>query len=113
MAIPTRGISEEQRLSDLYLILWKQLDMLSGGMKWLEVRPVGQVELQREAEAALEELRSCFPPSDALSDVIDKDFRKTRRFLDGADEIDGMNVEMFKDYLRDHALRYAQASDEL
>jgi len=116
MATPTRGLSEEQRyerLSDLYLILWKQLDQLSGGMKWLEVRPVDQVELQREAEAALAELRPCLPPADGLGDVIDKDFRKTHRFLEGAYEIDGMNVEVFKDYLRDSALRFAQASDEL
>jgi len=116
MATPTRVISEEQRyerLSDLYLTLWKQLDLLSGGTKWLEVRPATQADLQREAEVALAELKPYVPESDALNDVIDKDFRKTHKFLEGASEIDGMNFEVFKDYLRDHALRYAQASDEL
>ncbi len=116
MATPTRVISEQQRyerLSDLYLTLWKQLDLLFGGMKWLEVRPADQIELQREAEIALAELKPFLPESDALTDVVDKDFRKTRKFLEGAGEIDGMNLEVFKDYLRDLALRYAQASDEL
>jgi hypothetical protein len=116
MATPSRVLPEEQRyerLSDLYLTLWKQLDLLSGGMKWLEVRPPNPIELQREAEIALADLRSYLPDSDALTDVVDKDFRKAHKFLEGASEIDGMNLEVFKDYLRDHALRYAQASDEL
>jgi hypothetical protein len=112
---PKPEISEEeryQRLSDLYLTLWKQLDSLSGNTKWLEIRPASQVDLQREAEVVLAELKPCFRESDVLADVIDKDFRKTHRFLEGAGEIDGMNLEVFKDYLRDHALRYAQAADE-
>ena len=104
------GRTSYERLSDLYLTLWKQL--LSGDNKWLEVRPVAPADLQ-EPEIALAELKLYLPGSDKLTQEIHNDFRKTQRFLAGVTEIDGATVEEFKDHLREHGLQHAQRSDEL
>jgi hypothetical protein len=115
MATARQIISEEERyelLSDLYLTLWKQLDLICRDAKWLEIRASDQNELQKKAEAVLKQIESHLPSSE-LTDVVYKDARKAQKFVEGAGEIDGTKLDVFKDYLRDLALRYSQASDEL
>jgi hypothetical protein len=125
MAAASPIIREEEkyeRLSDLYLTLWKQLDLVCASGHWLEVRRLDQAELIARAKAILDELAPYLPESEPLTDVIYKDFRKTQRFLEHAtvqkagvaavEEIEGTKLEAFKDYLRDHALRLSQAAEE-
>ena len=103
-----------ERLSDLYLTLWKQLDVLSGAAKWLDIRPVGQEELAKRASGILSALAPQLRSGEPSTDVIYKDFRKTQRFVEGSGEpeVDGTRLDVFKDYLRDHALRLSQAVEE-
>jgi hypothetical protein len=42
------------------------------------------------------------------NDVICKDVKKAQEFVQGATEIEGTKSDVFRDYLRDHALRYSQ-----
>jgi hypothetical protein len=125
MAVPQVALTEEEkyeRLSDLYLTLWKQLDLICAGGRWLDIGPVDEATLKSNAEAIMKEILPCLPESEPLADVIFKDFRKTQELVHskkpeqiskGADEIEGTNLDAFKDYLRDHALRYSQAAEEL
>ena len=39
-----------ETLSDLYLSLWKQLDLLSGEGKWLDLRPIDPSSLKTHVE---------------------------------------------------------------
>jgi len=45
-----------------------------------------------------------------LKHFLHRDFKKTQDFVDGAREVEGTTLDVFKDYLRDHALRYSQLS---
>ena len=53
--------SEEklEALADLYLSLWKQMDLLSNDGKWLDLGPVDPVELQAtlSTESTMSETR--------------------------------------------------------
>jgi hypothetical protein len=116
MATPQTAIGEIEkydRLSELYLRLWKQLDLVCGDAKWLEVGPVGQAELRTEAEAILNEilprLASSKTPSDGT--VLEKDFKKTQDLVGQPNPQDSV-VNSFRDYLRDLALRYSQLAEE-
>jgi len=90
------------------LTLWKQLDLISRENKWLEIGAADPDELKNRAETILKEC--CPGPVSELTSVIYKDFEKTQAFIEGASEIEGTTLDVFKDYLRDHALRYAQLS---
>jgi len=107
MATPQTAIQQQEnyeRLSDFYLRLWKQLDLINGDAKWLDVAPVTQAELRAEAEAILKELA----PSVTDGDVLRKDFKKTQDLVEQEVAADG-----FREYLRDLALRYSQLADEI
>jgi|SRR5271166_641132 len=108
MAAPQTIVSEQkyERLGSLYLTLWKQLDVASGAAKWLQLRQADPAELKLKAEAILAELQphlawQCEP----TPDVVDKDFRKTQEFANGPEE---KGLDVFKDYLRENALRYSE-----
>ncbi len=103
---------EFELLSDLYLTLWKQLDVICPENKWLDVGSADPTELMRQAERNLKALAPQLSACEALPGVISKDFQKTQTFVQGAREVEGTKLEDFKDYLRDLALRYSQASDE-
>lgn len=96
-----------ERLSALYLRLWKQIDLVSGESKWLEIATVGQAELRAEAEAILKEVTS-----DADGRVYEEDFKQTQNLVQLPQQDQG-GLNSFRDYLRDLSLRYSQLADEL
>jgi hypothetical protein len=117
MATPQTAIRDDERyerLSDRYLRLWKQLDLICGDAKWLEVGPVSQAELRAEAEAILHEISPRLLSSNTPlidGNVLDKDFKKTQALVEQANQQEG-GLDSFRDYLRDLALRYSQLADE-
>src|SRR6266478_7775845 len=103
MATPRTAISHEERydrLSDLYLTLWKQLDLICGDARWLEIRTADPSELRKMVDAVLKQLQPHLSELE-FPDVIYKDVRKTQKFVEGAHEIEGTKIDVFKDYLRD------------
>ena len=109
--VPKRETYE--RLSSLYLTLWKQLDLVTDEGKWLQIRPAQAGELKARVEAIVKEiqvqLRSHGSTGELVSnDIVCKDVKKTQEFSEGATEIEGTKRDVFRDYLRDHALRYSQ-----
>lgn len=116
MATPQTAIRDDEkydRLSELYLRLWKQLDLLCGDGKWLEVAAVSQAELRAEATAIMHEIAPGLAASAPVIDgsVLDKDFRKTQELVEQGNRQEG-SLDSFRDYLRDLALRYSQLADE-
>jgi transposase-like protein len=116
MATPQTAIRDDERyerLSDLYLRLWKQLDLICGDTKWLEVASVSQAELRAEAQTILNEISSRLAESASLIDahVLEQDFKKTQALVEQANRQEG-GLDSFRDYLRDLALRYSQLADE-
>jgi hypothetical protein len=116
MATPQTAIRDDERyerLSELYLRLWKQLDLVCGDAKWLEVAPVSQRELRAEAERILEEISPRLASSSPIIDgsVLEKDFKKTQDLVEQANQQE-MGLDSFRDYLRDLALRYSQLAEE-
>lgn len=110
MATPQTAIQQREnyeRLSDFYLRLWKQLDLINGDSKWLDVAPATQAELRADAEAILKEAA----PSVTEGDVLRKDFKRTQDLVEQASQQEG-GADGFREYLRDLALRYAQLADE-
>ncbi len=110
MATPGQAIQQREhyeRLSDFYLRLWKQLDLVCGDANWLQIGPVSQAELRKEAEAILQEIDRRLTAS-PLADgtVLHQDFQKTQDLLDQRSP--GSGSCAFRDYLRDLALRYSQ-----
>lgn len=98
------------RLSELYLALWKQLDLASNDAKWLEVRP-------ESASAPSEEVRERIAglnPDIAEPDVTTalKDTEKTRELVFSGIRGDAGEAVSFREYLRDLALRYSELADE-
>jgi hypothetical protein len=102
-----------ERLSDFYLRLWKQLDLACGDANWLQIRPVSQIELRKEAETILAEIHDWLATPTPFTDgtVLDKDFKKTQELVDPAKQQEG-GLDSFRDYLRDLALRYSQLAEE-
>jgi hypothetical protein len=116
MATPQTAIRDDERyerLSDLYPRLWKQLDLICGDTKWLEVASVSQAELRAEAQTILNEISSRLAESASLIDahVLEQDFKKTQALVEQANRQEG-GLDGFRDYLRDLALRYSQLADE-
>jgi hypothetical protein len=116
MATPQTALLEDdkyERLSDLYLRLWKQLDLVCNDAKWLEVAAVSQDELRTEAEAILNEISTRLTSSTSLVDasVPEKDFKKTQALVKQANQQEG-GLDSFRDYLGDLALRYSELAEE-
>ena len=111
MATPGQAMRQREhyeRLSDFYLRLWKQLDLVCGDANWLQVGPVSQAELRHEAEAILQDIERWLTASPLADDsVLRQDFRKTQDLLDQGNQAAGGSCA-FRDYLRDLALRYSQ-----
>ena len=122
MASPARTsttTTEEKydTLSDLYLFLWKQLDLVSGEGKWLELRPIDPSKLKTHVERSLEKLRRSLRDPDLLK-MVQEDYSRTCELLSNhaahwgtLPQAEQNELEAFKAYLRDQGLRYAQAAD--
>jgi hypothetical protein len=100
-----------ENLSDLYLMLWSQLDALLGDGKWLDIVPPQPVEWKQAAKRALQEL-------DTMGDwelrkVIGADYARVEEITLHPDAMPKPEIESFKDYLRDAALRYTEDADPL
>jgi hypothetical protein len=108
-----RGDEKYERLSELYLRLWKQLDLVCGDAKWLQIAPVNQAELRAEAEQILREISPRPATSTPVVDanIVEKDFKKTQELVEQATQQEG-GLDNFRDYLRDLALRYSQLAIE-
>lgn len=112
--------SEEklEALADLYLSLWKQMDLLSNDGKWLDLGPVDPVELQAHVERRIDDVRDSVQDSDML-EMVEKDYSRTQDLLRKAanersvpPEAEDKELAAFKIYLRDQGLRYDTAASE-
>jgi len=98
------------KLSELYLALWKQLDLASNGAKWLEVCPESASALSEEVGELFGALKRDLSGGD-LNTAL-KDLEKTKELLFSGVHQDIGESANFREYLRDLALRYAELADE-
>jgi hypothetical protein len=96
-------------LSELYLALWKQLDLASNDAKWLEVRPESASALSEEVHRRFHDLSPALSQP-ALSTAL-KDLEKTKELVFGGVRGDAGEIVSFREYLRDLALRYSELAD--
>jgi len=112
MASPQPVLETDEKyetLSHLYLLLWKQLDVVSG-VKWLDVRPSDPQGLRHEAEEALSAIRPLIKDGDFWQ-VVEADFNRVQELSQHPDDTPMPEIESLKNYLRDQALRYAEESE--
>lgn len=102
--------AEYNRLSELYLALWKQLDLVSSDAKWLEVRPESGSALSEEVRERLGGLRPDLSEPEVTTAI--KDIEKTKELVFSGVRGDAGEVVNFREYLRDLALRYSELADE-
>lgn len=106
-----------ESLGNLYLSLWKQLDLLSGDAKWLEIRPIDPNDLKSHIERGIADVRGRLRDPDILR-MIEQDYTRAQRIVDEASagnlvgEMDESEWADFKAYLRDQGLRYDEAADD-
>jgi hypothetical protein len=97
-------------LSEFYLALWKQLDLVSNDAKWLEIRPETPSAVSDEAQRRIADLGRGLSESDL--NTARKDFEKTREFVLSGVHAERGQLGSFREYLRDLALRYAELADD-
>jgi hypothetical protein len=108
-AIPHWNQEERyESLSELYLTLWKQLDLYLGGNRWIDVRPPDELSLKERADQVLAEVKRSFEDS-PLWAVIEKDYVSVQASVSGVASYNKPEIESLKEYLRDQGIRYAQA----
>ena len=106
-----------ESLGNLYLSLWKQLDLLSGDAKWLEIRPIDPNDLKSHVERGIADVRGRLRDPDILR-MVEQDYTRAQRIVDEASagnlvgELDESEWVDFKTYLRDQGLRYDEAADD-
>jgi len=106
-----------ESLGNLYLSLWKQLDLLSGDAKWLEIRPVDPKDLKSHIERGIADVRGRLRDPDILR-MVEQDYARAQRIVGEATagnlvgEMDESEWADFKAYLRDQGLRYDEAADD-
>ncbi len=117
MSAATNRQEQYEALGDLYLSLWKQLDLLSGESKWFEVRPISQSELEQHSANALAHIRSRMQDPKMLK-FVERDYSRTQTLCNDAagttdinQLLEGPEIEHFKTYFRDQGLRYDEAAD--
>lgn len=98
------------RLSELYLALWKQLDLASNDAKWLEVRPESASALSEEVRERIAGLGPDIAEPDVTTAL--KDMEKTKELVFSGVRGDAGEAVNFREYLRDLALRYSELADE-
>jgi len=95
-----------KNLSDLYLVLWKQLDVLLGDGKWFDIAPSQPVDLKLAAAQALQEV---YATSDQkLCQASQADYVRVQHLTSHPRATPKSEIESLKDRLRDEALRYAE-----
>ncbi len=118
MATPqqARIPNEFEALSDLYLSLCTQIDLLIGENKWLEIRPLELSEVREQARGEMEQLQRRFPDSGIL-EKASRDYRRTQELVDrnggrALSEAEKKELGAFKDYLQDEGFGYGEKADE-
>jgi hypothetical protein len=110
MATPALSpTAKYDKLSELYLALWRQLDLVSNDAKWLEVRPESASALSEEVRERLDDLRPELSGSD-LNTAL-KDVEKTKELVFSGLRTDIGESVSFREYLRDLALRYSELAE--
>jgi hypothetical protein len=98
---------EFKDLSDLYLMLWKQLDVLLGEGKWLDIVPSPPADLKLGADQSLRAMDATISDGQ-LRKVLQADYARVQDLVLHPDAAPKPEIESFKDYLRDEALRYTE-----
>ena len=107
---------QAERLGRLYLSLWRQLDLLSGEDKWLDVEITDPSNLKSFVERNMGELKNLLDDADLLVEV-ENDYRRTQEIVDRPRPGEAISPQEraewagFKDHLRDRGLRYDDAAD--
>jgi len=96
-----------ERFSETYLMLWRQLEIVAGENKWLEIGSEGLSAIQEDIRRRFESLSP--DPSSALS----SDYQRVQQLLLSGPRANATEAAAFRDYLRDSGLRYAQLADGL
>jgi hypothetical protein len=97
-------------LSELYLALWKQLDLASNDAKWLEARPESASALSEEVRDRFARLSPDLSEPDVTTAL--KDLEKTKELVFSGVRGGAGEVNNFREYLRDLALRYSELADD-
>jgi hypothetical protein len=106
-----------ESLGNLYLSLWKQLDLLSGDAKWLEIGPIDPSDLQSHVERGIADVRGRLRDPDILQ-MVEQDYTRAQTIVaqttagNQVGESDESGWADFKAYLRDQGLRYDEAADD-
>ena len=108
MATPGQAISAAtyQATSEAYLTLWRQLGQISLDAVWLALKPESDEVLHQRIQTLMKSL--ALHASSALS----HDYLKTQS-LPASKTAAGTEIESFREYLRDTALRFAELADSL
>ncbi len=111
LSMATAGIAisiiAHEALSELYLLLWQQLDSLDEASKWLQIKPRLDGSLLEEVNRRID-LLAPHPTS-----VLFADFNKTQDFVHKSGVAEAGDLAGFRDYLRDQGLRYAELADQM
>ena len=98
-----------EMLSELYLGLWEQLDLITGEGKWFDSGPPPHPqELQAEVAGSLERVQRRLDDPGILKRV-EQDYRRTQELLQRP--LPDVEFAEFKVYLRDQGLGYARAME--
>ena len=97
-------------LSEFYLALWKQLDLVSNDTKWLEIRPESPSDVNAEVQRRIADLGPGLSDSDL--NTARKDFEKAREFVLSGLRAERGELGSFREYVRDLALRFSELADE-
>ena len=121
MATPAPGFLSQvtlEALGDLYLSLWKQLDLLSNEGKWIELRPIDPSQLKTHVDQRMDEVRGA-PADSSILKVIERDYSRTQEFVSSSASrpeqlptAEHAQFEALKTYLRDAGLRYEEEAGQ-
>ena len=95
-----------ERYTDAYLLLWRQLENVTGENKWLEGHIENAADLQERTRQTIKQLSP--EPSVLLSD-----YQKTQELVSDGARANAAESAAFREYLRDNGLRYAQLAANL
>jgi hypothetical protein len=98
-----------ENLSDLYVMLWKQLDVLLGDGKWFDIAPSPPADLKHGADQALQALHATISDRKLLN-AIRADYVRVQELTMHPDAAPKTEIESLNDYLRDEALRFTEAA---
>ena len=97
----------QEALSELYLMLWQQLEAHCSEDKWLRIQPVPDDSL---LPAVRKRVAALAPDA---SSILLADFNKTQALLLLKEPAYSGDLAAFREYLRDQGLRYAELADQM